>query len=234
MAQQHGAVRADRSSDQRLLQEVSQDGQSSIPGTHLHTCTLQSYDQRYVDSSSPLSLSLVLSCWWQRSTGGWWWSTSARWWEDESSAPLWRWGRGWLGGSETKENRSKCSSKTWSVWDTSEFLFLVWASVVHNSMKVNVWHVSVGQESPSSWLDSALSHISEIIQLEDVPSIQMEVGVLVREFPDVRYKDSSSSLADHSVLTLEGQKVLQPKQPHRLPVPAVPTSVPTVPTSDSC
>ncbi|MEQ2216625.1 hypothetical protein XENOCAPTIV_019439, partial [Xenoophorus captivus] len=42
-------------------------------------------------------------------------------------------------------------------------------------------------ESPSSWLDSALSHISEIIQLEDVPSIQMEVGILVREFPDVRY-----------------------------------------------
>lgn len=37
-------------------------------------------------------------------------------------------------------------------------------------------------------MDSALSHISEIIQLEDVPSIQMEVGVLVREFPDIRYK----------------------------------------------
>lgn len=48
--------------------------------------------------------------------------------------------------------------------------------------------LSVCQESPSSWLDSALSHISEIIQLEDVPSIQMEVGVLVREFPDVRYE----------------------------------------------
>lgn len=37
-------------------------------------------------------------------------------------------------------------------------------------------------------MDSALTHISEIIQLEDVPSIQMEVGVLVREFPDVRYE----------------------------------------------
>lgn len=44
----------------------------------------------------------------------------------------------------------------------------------------------VFQESPSSWLDSALSHISEIIQLEDVPSIQMEVALLVREFPDIR------------------------------------------------
>uniref|UniRef100_A0A3Q2R035 Exocyst complex component 3-like 2b n=1 Tax=Fundulus heteroclitus TaxID=8078 RepID=A0A3Q2R035_FUNHE len=49
-------------------------------------------------------------------------------------------------------------------------------------------------ESPSSWLDSALSHISEIIQLEDVPSIQMEVGILVREFPDVRKKHVSAIL----------------------------------------
>ncbi|XP_040901540.1 tumor necrosis factor alpha-induced protein 2-like [Toxotes jaculatrix] len=49
-------------------------------------------------------------------------------------------------------------------------------------------------ESPSSWLDSALAHISEIIQLEDVPSIQMEVGVLVREFPDVRKKHVSAIL----------------------------------------
>lgn len=49
-------------------------------------------------------------------------------------------------------------------------------------------------ESPSSWLDGALSHISEIIQLEDVPSVQMEVGVLVREFPDVRKKHVSAIL----------------------------------------
>uniref|UniRef100_A0A096LSH6 Exocyst complex component 3-like 2b n=1 Tax=Poecilia formosa TaxID=48698 RepID=A0A096LSH6_POEFO len=49
-------------------------------------------------------------------------------------------------------------------------------------------------ESPSSWLDSALSHISELIQLEDIPSIQMEVGVLVREFPDVRTKHVSAIL----------------------------------------
>ncbi|KAM9853191.1 exocyst complex component 3-like protein 2 [Aulostomus maculatus] len=49
-------------------------------------------------------------------------------------------------------------------------------------------------ESPSSWLDGALSHISEILQLEDVPSIQMEVGVLVREFPDVRKKHVSAIL----------------------------------------
>lgn len=37
-------------------------------------------------------------------------------------------------------------------------------------------------------MDTVLSHISEIIQLEDVPSIQMEVAVLVREFPDIRYR----------------------------------------------
>ncbi|KAM4627372.1 exocyst complex component 3-like protein 2 isoform 1-T2 [Polymixia lowei] len=49
-------------------------------------------------------------------------------------------------------------------------------------------------ESPSSWLDSALSHISEIIVLEDIPSIQMEVGVLVREFPDIRKKHVSAIL----------------------------------------
>ncbi|KAM3615650.1 uncharacterized protein V6R79_005630 [Siganus canaliculatus] len=49
-------------------------------------------------------------------------------------------------------------------------------------------------ESPSSWLDGALAHLSEILQLEDVPSVQMEVGVLVREFPDVRKKHVSAIL----------------------------------------
>lgn len=42
------------------------------------------------------------------------------------------------------------------------------------------------QESSASWLDSCIPHLSEIILLEDTPSIQMEVGVLVREFPDIR------------------------------------------------
>ncbi|CAL8352178.1 unnamed protein product [Lota lota] len=49
-------------------------------------------------------------------------------------------------------------------------------------------------ESPASWLDGVLSHISEIIVLEDIPSIQMEVAVLVREFPDVRKKHVSAIL----------------------------------------
>ncbi|KAG9340498.1 hypothetical protein JZ751_021318 [Albula glossodonta] len=50
------------------------------------------------------------------------------------------------------------------------------------------------KESASSWLDSAVPHLSEIILLEDTPSIQMEVGVLVREFPDIRKKHISAIL----------------------------------------
>lgn len=46
---------------------------------------------------------------------------------------------------------------------------------------------SVFQESSASWLDSIISHIADIILLEDTPSIQMEVAVLVKEFPDIRY-----------------------------------------------
>ncbi|MGH0147402.1 UNVERIFIED_CONTAM: hypothetical protein FKN15_010317 [Acipenser sinensis] len=49
-------------------------------------------------------------------------------------------------------------------------------------------------DSGSSWLDSAVPHISEIIILEDTPSIQMEVGVLVREYPDVRKKHVAALL----------------------------------------
>ncbi|KTF77504.1 hypothetical protein cypCar_00040644 [Cyprinus carpio] len=50
------------------------------------------------------------------------------------------------------------------------------------------------EESSASWLDSAIPHLSEIIVLEDTPSIQMEVGVLVREFPDIRRKHVSAIL----------------------------------------
>lgn len=42
------------------------------------------------------------------------------------------------------------------------------------------------QESSSSWLDSIICHLADIILLEDTPSIQMEVAVLVKEFPDIR------------------------------------------------
>lgn len=49
-------------------------------------------------------------------------------------------------------------------------------------------------DSPCSWLDGALTHLSEIIDLEELPAIQMEVGVLVREFPDVRRKHVAAIL----------------------------------------
>ncbi|XP_041090439.1 tumor necrosis factor alpha-induced protein 2-like, partial [Polyodon spathula] len=49
-------------------------------------------------------------------------------------------------------------------------------------------------DSGSSWLDSAIPHVSEIIVLEDTPSIQMEVGVLVSEYPDVRKKHIAALL----------------------------------------
>ncbi|XP_056140763.1 exocyst complex component 3 [Lampris incognitus] len=49
-------------------------------------------------------------------------------------------------------------------------------------------------ESGSSWLDSILCHLADIILLEDTPSIQMEVAVLVKEFPDIRKKHVSTLL----------------------------------------
>ncbi|CAJ1064656.1 exocyst complex component 3 [Xyrichtys novacula] len=49
-------------------------------------------------------------------------------------------------------------------------------------------------ESSSSWLDSVISHLADIILLEDTPSIQMEVAVLVKEFPDIRKKHVSTLL----------------------------------------
>ncbi|XP_077361211.1 exocyst complex component 3-like protein 2 [Festucalex cinctus] len=49
-------------------------------------------------------------------------------------------------------------------------------------------------ESSSSWLDSLICHLADIILLEDTPSIQMEVAVLVKEFPDIRQKHVSTLL----------------------------------------
>ncbi|KAF6738541.1 Exocyst complex component 3-like protein 2 [Oryzias melastigma] len=49
-------------------------------------------------------------------------------------------------------------------------------------------------ESDSSWLDSIICHIADIILLEDTPSIQMEVAVLVKEFPDIRKRHISALL----------------------------------------
>ncbi|XP_056603306.1 exocyst complex component 3 isoform X1 [Triplophysa dalaica] len=49
-------------------------------------------------------------------------------------------------------------------------------------------------ESNASWLDSVIVHLADIIVLEDTPSIQMEVGVLVKEFPDIRRRHISAVL----------------------------------------
>ncbi|MEQ2271454.1 hypothetical protein XENORESO_004554, partial [Xenotaenia resolanae] len=49
-------------------------------------------------------------------------------------------------------------------------------------------------ESSASWLDSTICHLADIILLEDTPSIQMEVAVLVKEFPDIRKKHVSTLL----------------------------------------
>lgn len=42
------------------------------------------------------------------------------------------------------------------------------------------------QESQAYWLDPVVPHLAEVLQLEDTPSIQVEVGVLVRDYPDIR------------------------------------------------
>ncbi|XP_034648604.1 exocyst complex component 3-like protein 2 [Trachemys scripta elegans] len=56
--------------------------------------------------------------------------------------------------------------------------------------------------STSSWLNEVVPHLAEILRLEDTPSIQMEVGMLVRDFPDVRKKHVAALL---DVRGLRGQ-----------------------------
>ncbi|XP_004401091.1 PREDICTED: exocyst complex component 3-like protein 2 [Odobenus rosmarus divergens] len=49
-------------------------------------------------------------------------------------------------------------------------------------------------ESQASWLDAVVPHLAEVLQLEDTPSIQVEVGVLVRDYPDIRRKHVAALL----------------------------------------
>nr|AAO85464.1 XTP7 [Homo sapiens] len=49
-------------------------------------------------------------------------------------------------------------------------------------------------ESQASWLDAVVPHLAEVMQLEDTPSIQVEVGVLVRDYPDIRQKHVAALL----------------------------------------
>ncbi|KAK2088676.1 Exocyst complex component 3-like protein 2 [Saguinus oedipus] len=46
-------------------------------------------------------------------------------------------------------------------------------------------------ESQASWLDAVVPHLAEVLQLEDTPSIQVEVGVLVRDYPDISLAEVS-------------------------------------------
>ncbi|XP_054566894.1 exocyst complex component 3-like protein 2 [Eptesicus fuscus] len=49
-------------------------------------------------------------------------------------------------------------------------------------------------ESQAAWLDAVVPHLAEVLQLEDTPSIQVEVGVLVRDYPDIRRKHVAALL----------------------------------------
>ncbi|XP_055002068.1 exocyst complex component 3-like protein 2 [Sorex araneus] len=49
-------------------------------------------------------------------------------------------------------------------------------------------------ESQATWLDAVVPHLAEVLQLEDTPSIQVEVGVLVRDYPDIRRKHVAALL----------------------------------------
>ncbi|XP_078287024.1 exocyst complex component 3-like protein 2 isoform X2 [Rhinoraja longicauda] len=48
--------------------------------------------------------------------------------------------------------------------------------------------------SAMTWLDPAIGHVAEIIKLKETSSIQMEVGVLVSSYPDVRKHHISAVL----------------------------------------
>ncbi|NXE85609.1 EX3L2 protein, partial [Cochlearius cochlearius] len=49
-------------------------------------------------------------------------------------------------------------------------------------------------DSASPWLDSVVPRLRELLVLEDTAALQMEVGVLVRDFPDVRRKHVAAVL----------------------------------------
>uniref|UniRef100_A0A8D0GVE8 Exocyst complex component 3 like 2 n=1 Tax=Sphenodon punctatus TaxID=8508 RepID=A0A8D0GVE8_SPHPU len=60
-------------------------------------------------------------------------------------------------------------------------------------------------KSTSLWLNAAVPHLADILVLEDTPSIQMEVGILVRDFPDVQ-KTHVSAILDVRGLRNQAQR----------------------------
>ncbi|XP_063177659.1 exocyst complex component 3-like protein 2 [Chroicocephalus ridibundus] len=61
-------------------------------------------------------------------------------------------------------------------------------------------------DSASPWLDSVVPRLRELLVLEDTAALQMEVGVLVRDFPDVRREHVAAML---DVRGLRGQAARQ-------------------------
>ncbi|KAM9321945.1 exocyst complex component 3-like protein 2 [Gastrophryne carolinensis] len=55
-------------------------------------------------------------------------------------------------------------------------------------------HIFSKLESPQTTLEQVLPRLTEILLLDDLPSIQMEVGMLVSDFPDFRKRHLSSIL----------------------------------------
>uniref|UniRef100_A0A8C8SSN9 Exocyst complex component 3 like 2 n=1 Tax=Pelusios castaneus TaxID=367368 RepID=A0A8C8SSN9_9SAUR len=49
-------------------------------------------------------------------------------------------------------------------------------------------------KSTSSWLNTVVPHLTEILQLEDTHSIQLEVAMLMQDFPDVQSKHVAALL----------------------------------------
>ncbi|KAH0631639.1 hypothetical protein JD844_006075 [Phrynosoma platyrhinos] len=70
--------------------------------------------------------------------------------------------------------------------NNSEAFPTIMALLREHAQKLSKMKLEPYQESNSSWLDSVVPHLAGIIELEDTPAIQMEVGFLAREFPDLQ------------------------------------------------
>ncbi|KAG7484004.1 hypothetical protein MATL_G00044200 [Megalops atlanticus] len=64
-------------------------------------------------------------------------------------------------------------------------------------------------DSGASWMDGAITHLSEMVLLDEISSIQTAVKALVREFPDIRRKHISAVLNIRGMMRqAERQEVL--------------------------
>lgn len=63
-------------------------------------------------------------------------------------------------------------------------------------------------ESDCTWYDTVILHLADIILLENIPSIQMEVGMLVKEFPDIRRRHVSTVLNIRGMMQQSQRQVI--------------------------